>query len=151
MEFYAGKIKDDFTGNLLYDKQDSSFIYESDLSANFSIMVGGAYLGLDIDLASMKVQAISGYSPMHIWVKSDLVVPTKVEKRELYVKTGKQWHVGEGTSYAEWAIYFDSVSKWVCLGEKERNNYLFIEFAHNCFAGLLQGQIKAIYLKPQFI
>ncbi|MBE6742814.1 hypothetical protein [Faecalispora jeddahensis] len=151
MKFYVRNIMKDFTGNLLYDKKENSFIYEPFETIDFSIMIGGAYVGLDISLKTMKVLAVSGYSPMDTWVKSLLTIPNKIDKFELYVHADKQWHQGEGTSYAEWQAYYDPDSKWVCIGNKEIRNSLFVEFANNCFAVINQNQVYSIYLKPEFI
>lgn len=58
MKFYVRNIMKDFTGNLLYDKKENSFIYEPFETIDFSIMIGGAYVGLDISLKTMKVLAV---------------------------------------------------------------------------------------------
>lgn len=135
---------------VIYDKEDK-FIYSTpDYIVNSTIMTGAVYLGMDINIKNMLLLSLSGYCPKDLWNISVLEYPQNLIDGEIKIKTNKELIEGGGIDLAEETpIYFCEENNWVCIGDKNINNYdCSIRFMENAIMSLKNNKFKALWINP---
>lgn len=150
MNFITKDTKQQFSGFHTYSIKEASFFHEPWGNSDFSILLGGTYLSLDIDLKRKKALHVSGFSDKKDWIKTSIPAP-EAEKGSLYIETTAKLVPGCGTNYDEnWKIYNNK--EWICIGDPIFNRaYKHIEFANDTIAVIDDGKLVSVWLKPVFI
>jgi hypothetical protein len=150
MKFKIIKDIEPIKGKLLYIKDEYSFDFEPNLSANFSLLIG--YLNITFDNTTNLVRQIWGCHPDTNWENKTLEVPP-------YLKGGlcvMDEDIDAGSNIrlieaGEWKTYFDKHQGWICIGTHiYSNNMEAVEFATNCIIVLENQKIISLWLKPIF-
>lgn len=59
---------------------------------------------------------------------------------------------GSGIQYVDnWKTYYDEENGWICIGNPQCENGVAVEFAQNTLAVIDNRELKAIWIKPEFI
>lgn len=136
-------------GQLVYTKREYSFDFKPARAADIILMIG--YLNLGIDSETMLAQQVWGYNPYTAWSEKKLSVPNSLVG-ELCLE--KEFQAGSSKKLVEneqWASSYDTTTGWICIGDDRLSqNDIAIEFATNTIISLIDGRIKAIWLKPVF-
>ncbi|MCL1885498.1 MAG: hypothetical protein FWF98_01850, partial [Dehalococcoidia bacterium] len=106
-----------YRGELLYIANEGTLFFAPfSPQANYSVMIAGAYLSLDVDLRSGEAKHISGYNSKHLWRNMALQKP-HATRGKLFVLFDSQAIVGAGEYYSTgWATYFDKINNTICIG-----------------------------------
>lgn len=134
---------------ILYSEKDRGFITKPDYITHFTLMIGCGYLGFDINLESMQLMTITGLCPKEIWNKAKLNPPKIIEEGKIFIRTEKKWISGAGDSLREdTPIYFCEKNKWICLGNKNINDYnCSVKFMENAIISLNNEKFEALWIK----
>ncbi len=137
-------------GELIYTKDDFSFDFEPNKSADYSVLIG--YINITFDSITKTARQIWGCNPYQSWEKKALGVPIARQSGlsiDEKIESGDVFRLVEA---GEWRTYFDESNGWICIG----NNLIstsdnVIEFARNTVIVLCNCKIKALWLKPKFL
>lgn len=153
MNLNINKDAEFLNGNLIYRKNEYSFDYEPSRNADFCLMIGNIYLGFNSE--SLLAQQIWGYNHYSGWISKKLTPPTptqcglSLESNNQGIESGVNKRL---IKVNEWQTLFDKHIGWICIGEDNLNKTCCsVEFAKNIIAVLVDSQLKALWLKPQFI
>jgi len=137
--------------NILYWEEDRSIITEPNyFPTHFTLMTGCVYLGMDINLDNMQLMGITGFCPRSAWDGEILVPPNNIEEGRVFIKTKRNWMPGMGDDLAEETpIYFCEENNWICIGDKDINNYdCNVKFMENAIISLKNNEFKALWINP---
>lgn len=139
-------------GILIYIEKEQSFCSKPFLTSDFTLMLGCAYLGLDVSLSSMEILNVSGLCPQHLWIPKKLALPRVVVAGSVILETSDDWMNGTGIDLFEKApIYYDRKTNWCCvsnnLDEPPDQN---IEFSKGCILSFASGKFIALWLNPTY-
>lgn len=136
---------------IVYDSNEESIIMEPSPDSDFTLMLGSAYLGLDINLDTREVVGISGFCPKRNWENKMLSIPKTFEDGKLFFQEAHQHQIGTGAAlFDESTIYFDEGTNWCCLKPKttwvpgKRN----IRLGENLIVCLAEQKLVEIWFKP---
>ncbi|NCF71768.1 MAG: hypothetical protein GWP59_08720 [Chlamydiales bacterium] len=51
----------------------------------------------------------------------------------------------------EWPVYFNSFTRWICIGDPSLYEKELIEFSKGCIASLKKDELRGIWLNPKFV
>lgn len=74
----------------IYLEKDDGIITEPDIGTDFTLMTGGAYLGIDVTLYNKEVVAISGYIPKHLWINKKIELPKVLYKAKIFIESTRR-------------------------------------------------------------
>lgn len=121
-------------------------------SSDFSIIV--EYLNLAFDSYTRAARQIWGFNASRSWQHKVLQVPVYF-KGNLLLDSSFTIASGEAERIIDidiWVTFYDVKSGWICIGDPDRSlTQVGIEFASNTIAILDHDQLKAIWLKPEFV
>ena len=115
-------------------------------------------INLTFDYNTKTANDIWGYHPFNNWIVSRLIL-SKYCKGELNLLLSMdEKEIYRIPSTEKWQTYYDPNSGWVCIGN---SNVIFednydkytgaIEFYPNVIAVLYNGELEAIWIKPQIV
>lgn len=140
-----------FDGCAQYIIDEDSFCYKPWKDVDFSIIVGKGYNSLDLKLKTANVLQLTGFNPRKNWVPQSLVVP-KNKTGLLKANISSDQQKGSGIQYVDnWKTYYDEENGWICIGNPQCENGVAVEFAQNTLAVIDNRELKAIWIKPEFI
>lgn len=154
IEYLVNSKKIDRKKRPIYYVKEKSFLLEPQIETDFSILFGNLYFGLDIDLNTGKVQAISGYSPKRQWKRNHLIIPKATVEGELIVLSNDEWYPGQGirVTDGDWGIQYDSKTGWICVGKSGVEMVgQSVEFLNNCIAVLNGKSLEEIFIHADII
>lgn len=136
--------------DLLYCEEDRGFNTEPDYITHFTLMIGCAYLGLDINLDNMQIMTITGFCPKNSWNRQKLVLPNKIEEGRILIRTKRKWLQGMGDYLLDRTeAYFCEENNWLCIGDKDIKHYnCNIKFMNNAIISLKNNEFKALWINP---
>lgn len=148
MEFLYSRGNAILTNKIIFDKTEETFYMYKDVETNFSVMLGCAYLGMDINLIDMQVYGVSGLCPTNMWVKKELKMPQNVISGRVKINEDKELKAGMGIYIVEKTpIYFDEKNNWICIGKHNSLEYTdSIKFVDNAFICLNGNEFKALWI-----
>lgn len=130
----------------LEDEQSLSYV-PFDHTADFTIMLGSSYIGLDVNSQTGLVSQISGFVPKHTWSNHELYLPM-AQKGKLYAQLATPMIKGGGIRYGgEWPVKFCSMSKCLCIGNPmhgDQNER--IQFCNGVIAELDNSKIISLWI-----
>ena len=142
----------EFTGELLYIKNEYSLFYRP-YSPNVGVSIlCGAYTSLDTICETEVVAHISGLNSQRVWIPKKLKMP-KAKKGELIAHFDNPPLKGSGVDYdRSWPTYYDEKSNCLCIGNpKTRDSDDAVEFANGIIAVLRKNQLVAILAKIKIV
>lgn len=149
MKFKIEETKKDQNFSLLYRSEEYSFDVEPFLGGGVtSILVND--LQLEIDELG-RVLYVWGYCPLIIYQEID-VIPKNYKTKSLIVLLDEPPMPGISSRLNKkerWPIYINKKEGWVCLGNKEIEGQLLIEFAPDCVATVDNHELIGVWLHPQ--
>lgn len=150
------EISPNFQGgkrNVVYSKQERSFDMDISLSADFTLMLGCSYLGLDVNLSSMEAVNVSGFCPSDTWIKKDLCVPAATRQGTIKIISESDLCSGTGIYLFDKAdIYFDENSGWCYIdGRTGFPPEYNAQFCENAVFGLCGDILVGIWIRPVMI
>lgn len=152
IKFYAihKRIEDDIKSKVIYYDKEEGITTEPYYQTNFTIMTGGAYVGLDINLDNMQLLAISGSCPKNTCIFELIEPPKNIDSASIIIDTKENWLEGMGTYIQENnTIYYNSKNNWFCIGEKDNNKYdCSVKFMENVILCLENNKFKALWFNP---
>ena len=148
MKFIYSRTNKISINRIIFDKIEESFYMERSIETNFSVMLGCAYLGVDINLIDMQIYGASGLCPMNIWIKEKLKLPKYVINGNVKINSNEELKAGIGVAmFEKLPIYFDEEKKWICIGEKDFLEYTdSIKFIENAIICLKCNEFKALWI-----
>lgn len=147
MEFQI--LYNDFIPNdiVVYRDDESSFDTETTIERYSSILIGCAYLGLDVVAGDTRIGSISGYCPKKNWLNTTLSFP-EAQSGELHVLNGDLVR-GIGHVYADnWQVYVDLIKNIVYLGRNVHpaEKGIYVKFLKNAVAVLDGMDLCGIFI-----
>lgn len=130
----------------LEDEQSLSYV-PFDQTADYTIMLGSSYIGLDVNSQTGLVSHISGFLPQHKWIKRTLHLP-KAPIGKLYAQLRTPMIKGGGMRYkGEWPIYYCPPSRCLCIGNPTPTIGLqSVQFCNGTIAELDNSQIVSLWV-----
>jgi len=140
-----------YVGAPKYDLEEEGFVFEPWGDASFSVMLGAAYVSLDIAAENGIAYYVSGCSPKRLWISQRLSTPDST-KGQLQVTSDTAFQRGTATDYRQgWQTFFDTSTGWICMGDRnEKKDCEVVEFGTNTLAVVKNGELKAVWVKPVF-
>ena len=129
---------------LFYTPEEYSFGVEPTvLAIDFDIVVN--YLILTA--VEGKIIEVSGFCPYGAWTKSSYTV-SKYTKGILRVIDNLEPGFSYRLNDVDWPIYVNVQTGWVCVGNPTAPGE-GVEFMDNCVAIIGNGELVALWLKPE--
>jgi len=119
----------------------NSFPYETNI--DFDLMVNKLYL----TVVGNKIIQITGFSPYGAWVKAGYS-PPKYKMGELKVIDNLEPGFSYQVNKVDWPIHVNVKNGWICIGDC-RGNGEVVEFINDCVAVVENGELIALWLKPE--
>ena len=140
-----------YVGAPIYDLEEKEFSFEPWGNTSFAVMLGAAYVSLDIAAENGIAYYVSGYSPKRLWISQRLSTPDST-KGQLQITSDTAFQRGMGTYYTQgWQTFFDTSTGWICMGDRnEKKDCEVVEFGTNTLAVVKNGELKAVWVKPVF-
>ena len=137
-----------FKNQPLYISSENSFIYEP-WAGDFSLVIGPAYVSLDVDLSAGRIVQVSGLSPISSWNRKQIEVPPALTGI-LGIEIDDSWLPGSGITYADqWITLFDESSGWVQIGgERACENDEYVSFATDTIAAVRESRVVGVWIRP---
>lgn len=135
-------------GTPIYLDDEQSLSYAPfDSTADFSIMLGTSYVGLDVDSQTGLVSQISGFAPKREWIERALRLPL-APKGNLYAHLGIPAVKGAGARYeGKWPIYFCSTNGCLCIGSPApKIRVQRVQFCNGIIAELKNSKIVSLWV-----
>ncbi len=137
-------------GAPVYLADEQSLNYEPfDKNVDFSILLGGLYVGLDLSGSTGLVSQLSGFLPKGIWKERDLTPPDAPNGR-LYACLDQPAVRGGGTRYQEgkdWPVYFCAASRCLCIGDPARRpRSQYVQFCEGITAQLDGPRLVSLWV-----
>ena len=135
-------------GTLLYLEKEQSLYYEPWEKSDFSIMLGAAYTGLDVQSSTGKVVQISGLNPKKTWIEKTLCFPNACEGTLVFKKETPLLR-GTAVDYAMGLhTFYDRERSCICIGNVVTDDqYKRVEFCKGVVAVLDKKRLLAIWAK----
>ena len=151
--FTIDNEKKTLTGKPIYIMADQSFIFEPWLDPDYSIMLGSAYISVDIQTSTGKLQHISGFNPIDTWLAKELFRPVSfngnvIVKSDLFLSGGGEYYADN------WRTFYDKVTGWVCIGNPDISNddlVKNVEFAKDTIASIRNQKLLALWVRPEIV
>ncbi|WP_334075548.1 MULTISPECIES: hypothetical protein [Paenibacillus] len=150
MKFKSTEDVKMIVGELIYTKDDYSFDFEPNVSADFAILIG--YINITFDSTSKTAKQIWGCNPYLGWANR-ILTPPKAKQLGLMIQEEiESGDVLRLVEAGEWETYFDEKSGWVCIGDVSTlDTDDAIEFARGIVVVLQNGFIKSLWLRPKIM
>jgi len=111
-------------------------------------------LQLEFSIESGTVLHVWGYHPNKAWQKWQLP-PLQPVQGQLRAADAHQFVAGVSIRYESslaWTTSIDPTTGWVYMGPPEiRSPQLAVAFATDTVAGLSEGTLQSIWIKPEFV
>jgi len=152
MRFSFYSEEKDYIGELLYIRDEHSFLYKPyNTNAGVSILIGG-YTELDTILETSEVTHVSGFCHKNTWIIKSINVPNS-KKGCLIAHFDKPPMKGTGIEYdRSLETYYDEEKQYICIGDyciEDTDDC--VEFANNIIAVLRNGDLVAIWAKIKMV
>jgi len=152
MNFSFSYEEKDHVGELLYIRDEHSFLYKPhNTNVGVAILIG-EYIGLDTILETSEVVHISGLCHKNTWIYKNMNIPNS-KKGRLIAHFDKPPMKGIGIEYDRtWDAYYDDKKQYICIGDfctKDIDDC--IEFANNVIAVFRKGNLIAIWAKFKLV
>ena len=73
----------------------------------------------------MQLMTITGFCPKTDWNTQKIIPTNNIEEGRIFIKTKRKWLNGMGDDLAEETpIHFCEENNWICIGDKDINNYI---------------------------
>jgi len=139
------------TQEIYYFANDVSFTCEEWNQCDFTIMIGCAYIGIDISLYNKQVLQISGACPKQAWIKKKLEPPNQLKEGKIYLETKEEFSKGTGIYLTDRniPIYFDIKNNCICIGNYNvKDSDCNVKISSNLIISLSKDKIKSIWINP---
>lgn len=139
-------------GCLCYLQKEQSLCYTPWRKNSYTLLIGKAYCGLDLDAATGEIMQISGCNPMGLWVPCNLDVPPASRGR-VFFQPDAPLVPGTGGDYdRSWDTFYDRNRQTICLGQRfAGSDCVQIQFAPHLIASIRDGRLEAIWAKLQIM
>ncbi|MEK7528602.1 MAG: hypothetical protein AAB592_02465 [Patescibacteria group bacterium] len=141
-------------GKVIFRSEEYSFDFEPRASGGGqSIAIND--LQLEFDLETFQILYIYGLCTYCLYWKQSILYPPPASHGKFFAEFMTNKEILPGMSYgytepAEWPVYVDFDSGWVCIGQPEvAQKIQAVEFATNSIAVLDNGKLIAIWLRPE--
>jgi len=131
-------------------KRNHGLTHNNIHNCDFSLMINGGYLGIDVNSSNGRVFGISGYVNLKKLQRGYICIPEKKREGALYVRncnmipgTVKDYWITEKTKY-------DMNSDCICLGD-DTQIATTIEISEGVLMNIYEGKIVAIFIMPRFL
>ena len=117
---------------------------------NTDIIVLIQYLNIGFDSQDNSAKQIWGLNHKASWITKRLRTPES-RKGKLYVS--EDINSGDSKRLSKFGkeTYFDPESGWICMGKYQNiGKYDNVEFLKNVIASLGDGELKALWINPNF-
>jgi hypothetical protein len=136
-------------GVLVYRAQDYAFGVEPrPKNADSSLVVNT--IELMVDRSNNQILFLEGYCPYQGWKRASLEPP--ISQRGALRISGVELRRGMAEPLNSpgtyWGIQVDTATGWVCVGNARASGMRAIEFARGCVAVLDDGNLVALWLRP---
>jgi hypothetical protein len=134
---------------VVYSNQECSFDMDVSLPNDFTLMLGCAYLGLDVLLSSLEVVNISGFCPNDRWIKKTLCLPSAKQQGTIKIISESGLCNGTGTYLFEDAdMYFDENSGFCYIdGRTQLLPDFNVRFCENAIFSLCGDALVGIWIQ----
>ncbi len=137
-------------GTPVHLEDEQSLNYKPfDKRVDFSILLGGLYVGLDLSGTTGLVSQLSGLLPKGIWKERKLTPPDAPNGR-LYAYLDPPAVRGCGTRYQEgknWPVYFCATSRCLCIGDPARKpRAQYVQFCEGITAQLDGPRLVSLWV-----
>lgn len=150
MIFKSAEDVEMIAGELIYTKDDYSFDFEPNISADYAILIG--YINITFDSTSKTARQIWGCNPYMVWENNELTPPNAKQVGLMIEEEVESGDVFRLVEAGEWKSYFDEKSGWICIGDVSTSSTDdAIEFARNIIVVLQNGLIKSLWLRPKIM
>ncbi len=148
MKFEVSPNFQDSKRNVIYSNQEHSFDMDISLYTDFTLMLGCAYLGLDVNLSSMDVVNVSGFCPSDTWIKKNLCFPIATQQGTIKIIPESDLCNGTGIYlFDEADVYFDENSGWCYIdGKMEMLPEYNVQFCENAIFSLCGNILVGIWI-----
>jgi hypothetical protein len=148
MTFYSasGKLP---PGRLVYRHQDFSLDTVGGLAGEGKTVVVNE---LQIEFADGGIaRSLWGLCPKPSWAPAYLEAPRELETALLCIRREMVAGVSlsMNTDGERWPASFDEQSGWLLVGKKGEKCDTYIRFLTDCVAGLHNGALRVLWLRPQ--
>ena len=133
---------------VIYSNQEQCFDMDRSLHTDFTLMLGCAYVGLDVSLSSMEVVNISGFCPTDTWIKKTLHAPIPTRLGTIKIVSRLDLCNGTGTYLFDDAdVYFDENSGWCYIdGKMKLSPEQNVQFCENVLFSLCGNFLVGIWI-----
>jgi hypothetical protein len=109
------------------------------------------HIQLDVGLETGYLVEVYGWHPPTVWRQSTLPA---IETRGGIVKAHLDRGIERGTGMdlvppCTWPTTYDAESGWICFGRPDPSAELYVEFCTSTVAGLADGVLQSLWLRPQ--
>lgn len=139
-------------GCLYYVQREQSLYYAPWRKSGYTLLIGKAYCGLDLDAATGEIMQISGCNPMRLWVPCNLELPSASRGR-VFVLPDAPLVPGIGREYdRSWDTFYDRNRQTICLGQRfAGSDCAQIQFAPHLIASIRDGRLEAIWARIKVV
>lgn len=133
---------------VIYSNQEHSFDMDTYWYTDFTIMLGCAYIGLDVDLSSLEVVNVSGFCPSENWIKKPLCTPVETCRGTIKIVSNSDMCEGTGTYlFDEAVMYFDEDSRWCYIdGMTRLLTECNVRFCENVMFSLCGNALVGVWI-----
>lgn len=161
MRFFADFTQRPLRGKPIYRRSEHSFDFMSERPSEESIGERGtssitllSSLQLEVSIEFGTVLHVWGYHPNKTWQGRQLP-PLQPVEGQLRATGAHQFIAGVSIRYEAslaWTTYIDPTTGWVYMGPPEiRFPQLAVAFATDTIAGISEGMLQSIWIKPEFV
>ncbi len=149
MKFEVSSNFQDSKRKVIYLNQEHSFDMDISLYTDFTLMLGCAYLGLDVTLSSLEVVNVSGFCPSNGWIRKTLCSPIATQQGTIKIVPEIDLCNGTGTYlFDEADVYFDENSGWCYIdGKMKLLPEYNVQFCENAIFSLCGNVLVGIWIQ----
>lgn len=102
---------------------------------------------INLTVIDNKVVQVDGFCPEGSWIKSNYEVPS-YQPGILKVIHNVEFGFSYKLNDKDWSIYVNMKTGWVCIGDPKITGQA-VEFIRNCVAVVRDGELLALWLRPE--
>lgn len=129
-------------------KKNDGLMHNNMHNCDFSLMINGDYLGIDVNSLNRRLYGISGYVNLEKLKKEHVSIPNKKKQGAIYVNN---CDLIPGTAKDYWLppkVKYDVNINCICLGD-DTHIAETIEISKGVLVNIYEGQIVAIFIMPR--
>lgn len=146
MHFIIDFDKNKSDVDIVYRKKDFSFVYYPFIDSDAAILVN--FLEININSKYGEVRGISGFHAYTMWQEKKLSVPIACHGALILQDNCCPGMITRMKDNLP--TFYDSHSKWLCIGDPEDSNCTSVRFANNAIASIRDGNLVSLWIQPIF-